>query len=159
MKNAAQIWVVVTDGAHARFLTPNRRISRLLPAGPADIFFAGAKTRTSDLKSDRPGRSFSSSRSGRRHAVEPKHDYHKLQKHKLSAAVADVLSGARAKRDFDDLIIVAPRRSIGEIRSLLPEHVRGCLREEIAKDLTKSPPTELLSRIKPAIQRLLSRAI
>ena len=113
-----------------------------------------AQTRASDLKSDRPGRSFSSSRSGHRHAVEPKHDYHKLEKHKLSAAVANVLALARTNHDFEDLIIVAPRRSIGEIRTLLPEQVRACVREEIAKDLTKSSPEALLSRLRPLIARI-----
>ena len=157
MKKAAHIWVVVTDGAQARFLMPNRKGSELLPAGPPDMSSADAKTRASDLKSDRPGRSFSSSRSGHRHAIEPKHDHHKMEKHKLSAAVVDVLDRACARRDFEDLIIVAPRRSMGEIRALLPERVRECLREEISKDLTKAAPDELLSRVKPAIDRLLNQ--
>jgi protein required for attachment to host cells len=155
VKKSEHIWVVVTDGAHARFLRPNPKATELLPAGPLDMSSANAKTRSSDLKSDRPGRSFSSSRSGQRHAIEPKHDHHKLEKHKLSEAVVDVLDRACSKRDFEDLIIVAPRRSIGEIRALLSERVRDCLREEIAKDLTKASPSELLSRVKPAIDRLL----
>jgi protein required for attachment to host cells len=155
MKKAEHVWVVVTDGAQARFLMPNRKVSRLLPAGPADLASPDAKARASGLKSDRPGRTFSSSRSGQRHAIEPKHDHHKLEKHKLSASVVAVLDRARSKRDFEDLIIVAPRRSIGEIRALLSDRVRDCLREEVAKDLTKSSEDQLLSRLKPAIERIL----
>lgn len=155
MKKPEHIWVVVTDGAQARFLRPNPRATELLPAGPPDMSSADAKTCSVDLKSDRPGRSFSSSRGGQRHAIEPKHDHHKLEKHKLSAAVVDVLDHACSKRDCEDLIIVAPRRSIGEIRTLLPERVRNCLRDEIAKDLTKAAPDELLARVKPAIDRIL----
>ena len=109
-------------------------------------------------RTGRPGRTFSSSRSGQRHAIEPKHDHHKLEKHKFSATVVAVLDRARSKRDFEDLIIVAPRRSIGEIRILLSDRVRDCLREEITKDLTKSSPDALLGRLKPAIERLLHRA-
>jgi protein required for attachment to host cells len=155
VKKSEHIWVVVTDGAQARFLRPDHKASELLPAGPPEMTSSEAKTRSSDLKSDRPGRSFSSSRSGQRHAIEPKHDHHKMEKHKLSAAVVDVLDRACSKHDFEDLIIVAPRRSMGEIRALLPERVRNCLREEIAKDLTKASPGELLNRVKPAIDRLL----
>lgn len=155
MKRADRIWVVVTDGAHARFLAPNPNATRLLSAGPADLTSPEAKTRASGLKSDRPGRTFSSSRSGQRHAIEPKHDHHKLEKHRFSASVVAVLDRARSKHNFEDLIIVAPRRSIGEIRSLLSDRVRECLRDEISKDLTKSPPDELLSLLKPAIDRLL----
>ena len=155
MKRADHIWVVVTDGAHARFLAPNLKATRLLSAGPDDLTSPDAKTRASGLKSDRPGRTFSSSRSGERHALEPKHDHHKLEKHKFSASVVAVLDRARSRHSFEDLIIVAPRRSIGEIRSLLSDRVRECLREEISKDLTKSSPAELLSLLKPAIDRLL----
>ena len=76
----------------------------------------------------RRGRSFSSSCSSHRHAIEPKRDRHKPEEHKLSAAVVDVLDRARSKRSFEDFIIVAPRRRIGEIRALLSERVRDCLR-------------------------------
>jgi protein required for attachment to host cells len=155
VKKSEHIWIVVTDGAQARFLKPNRKASELLPAGPPDMSSADAKTRSSDLKSDRPGRSFGSSHDGQRHAIEPKHDHHKMEKHKLSAAVVDVLDRACSKEDFKDLIIVAPRRSMGEIRALFPKRLRDRLREEIAKDLTKASPDELLSRVKPAIDRLL----
>lgn len=96
----------------------------------------------------RRGRSFSSSCSSHRHAIEPKRDRHKPEEHKLSAAVVDVLDRARSKRSFEDFIIVAPRRRIGEIRALLSERVRDCLREQIAKDLTKSTD-ELVSSQRP----------
>ena len=125
MKKAENIWVVVTDGALARFFAPNPKVNRLLPVA-TELTSARANKRASDLKSDRPGRAFGSSRSGQRHAIEPKHDHHKMEKHRFSALVVDVLDRALLEHDFEDLIIVAPRRSIGEIRALLSDRLRDC---------------------------------
>jgi hypothetical protein len=61
-----------------------------------------------DLKSDKPGRSYSSARGGMRHALEPPHDYHKLEKHRFTALLAE----ACGRREFDQLILVSPRRRI-----------------------------------------------
>lgn len=138
MKKAEHIWVVVSDRAQVCFLMPNQKISRFVSCRTGRCLSPDANIGASELKSDRPGRSFSSSRSSHRHAFEPKHDHHKVEKHKPSAAVVDVLDRARSKRNFEDLIIVAPRRSIGEIGALLSDRVRDCLREQTAKDLTKS---------------------
>jgi protein required for attachment to host cells len=157
MKKTRKMWIIVADGAYARFLAPDKKLSRFLPVGPVEMSSAAARVHSSDLKSDRPGRSFSSNGNGLRHAIEPKHDYHKLEKHKLAVAVADVLDRAQSQHAFDDLVVVAPRRSLGEIRTLLPRRVRACIREEVAKDLVNSTPHELLIRLKPVVERLALR--
>jgi protein required for attachment to host cells len=102
-----------------------------------------------DLKSDKPGRGFSSSRSGVRHAFEPPHDYHKLEKHRFMATLATALDPACSRREFDDLVLVAPRRSLGELRGLLSKRVQARVREEVAKDLTNEPVGRLQRRLGP----------
>ena len=94
-----------------------------------------------------PGRTFSASRNGVRHAFEPPHDYHKLEKHRFMATLADALDDACGRRAFDDLILVAPRRSLGELRGLLSKRVQGSVRQEVAKDLTNEPPSLLRRRL------------
>ena len=74
-----------------------------------------------------PGRTFSASRNGVRHAFEPPHGYHKLEKHRFMATLADALDDACGRRAFDDLILVAPCRSLGELRGLLSKRVQGIL--------------------------------
>ena len=76
-----------------------------------------------------------------RHAFEPPHDYHKLEKHRFMATLAEALDDACGRRAFDDLILVAPRRSLGELRGLLSKRVQGSVRQEVAKDLTNEPPS------------------
>jgi protein required for attachment to host cells len=90
-----------------------------------------------------------------RHAFEPSHDYHKLEKHRFMAALAGKLDEACAKREFDDLIVVAPRRSLGELRSLLSKRVQGHIRQEVAKDLTNESASRLWRRLIPVIRPAL----
>jgi protein required for attachment to host cells len=139
-------WVVVADGARARFFMQSK--GKLLAAGNADMIAVESRGHARDLKSDRPGRSYSSSRGGARHALEPPHDYHKLEKHKFSASVAKALDAACERGEFDQFILVAPRRSLGEMRKLMSLRVRRCLRQEIAKDLTGETAARIWDRLR-----------
>lgn len=150
-KRPLKTWIVVADGARARFFRPDEETAKLVPAGLPDMVAPQSRQRTRDLKSDKPGRSFSSSRSGVRHAFEPPHDYHKLEKHRFMATLATALDMACSRGDFDDLVLVAPRRSLGELRGLLSKRVQGRVREEVAKDLTNDPPGRLRQRLGPVM--------
>lgn len=147
------VWIVVADGARARFYTLNRERPGLVSAGIADLVSADVHGHSRDLKSDKPGRSFGSARSGTRHSIEPRHDYHKSEKHKFSQDLAQMLETARRKRQFEALILVAPRRSLGELRELLSPGVKATLREEVAKDLTKHTVAGLWRQLSPVLGR------
>jgi protein required for attachment to host cells len=138
---------VVTDSARARFFVHRKGSAKLVPARNADMVGLDSRRHARDLKSDKPGRSFSSARSGVRHALEPPHDYRKLEKHKFVASVVSTLGEARERKEFDRLIVVAPRRTLGELRSLMPQQVRDCLFQEVAKDLSNEPESRLWSRL------------
>ncbi len=144
-KRPVKTLIVVADGSRARFFRPEA--GRLVSAGPSDLVAPQSRQRPRTLASDSPGRSFSSARSGARHALEPHQDHHKLEKHRFMTVVAAALDAAHANREFDELVLVAPRRSLGELRGLLPAAVRGRIREEVAKDLTNEPVSRLQQRL------------
>ena len=150
-KRPIKTWIVVADGARARFFRPDDESAKLVPAGLPDMVEPQSRLRPRDLKSDKPGRSYSSSRSGVRHALEPPHDYHKLEKHRFMATLATTLDTACGRREFDDLILVAPRRSLGELRGLLSKRVQARVREEVAKDLTSEPAGRLHRQLGPLL--------
>jgi len=158
MKTTECIWVVAADGVHARFFAIEKDLSGLVPAGPGELKTDEEGKRSSDLKSDKPGRSFASSGGGVRHSIEPHHDYHKMEKHKFTVKVAHALDEAAAQRAFDGLILVAPKRSLGELRVLLSERVKGLLRQEVGKDLMASSPTELWNKLAPTVRSALLHA-
>ncbi len=146
-------WIVVADGARARFFTASEDGDRLVPARAADMVAPLSRRPARDLKSDKPGRSYSSSRSGVRHAFEPPHDYHKIEKHRFAAALAEALDEASGSRAFDRLVLVAPDRSLGELHSLLSARVKRQISQEIAKDLTNQTPARLWARLQPLMNR------
>jgi protein required for attachment to host cells len=151
MRKQERTWIVVADGARARFFSLAEDGRKLVAARTADMVAPQSRRHTRDLVSDRPGRSFSSSRAGLRHSFEPTHDPHKLEKHKFTAALADMLDEACQRKDFDRLVLVAPHRSLGELRGLLSERVQRCIRKEIARDLTGDTPSTLWRRLQPEL--------
>jgi protein required for attachment to host cells len=153
---AKKIWIVVADASRARFLSPDHELGKLVAAGPADLVAPQSRQRPRELKSDRPGRGFSSARGGVRHSFEPAHDYQKLEKHRFMAQLAQALDDARGRGAYDELVLVAPRRSLGELRGMLSKRVQGSLREEVAKELSKVPTSQLSRRLGPAIGKRLS---
>jgi protein required for attachment to host cells len=157
MKKIREVWIVVADGAKARFYATNDDVSALEPVGPSIAVSAAAKLPARELKSDRPGRSGNSSRTGLRHAIEPKHDHHKMEKHRFTQAVSRHLERALNQLAFDDLIIVAPRRSLGELRTLLPERVKARVQAEVAKDLTRQPADMVWEEVAATARPLCTR--
>ncbi|MDP1964452.1 MAG: host attachment protein, partial [Reyranella sp.] len=147
MAKRLRTWIVVADGARARFLAPSDDRSKLVPARNADMVALESRGHAHDLKSDKPGRSYSSARGGVRHALEPPHDPHKLEKHRFSASLVEALEVACERREFDRLVVVAPRRSLGEMRTLMSSRLQRCIQHEIAKDLTNETSARLWKRL------------
>ena len=154
-KRPTATWILVADGARGRFFRPNEELKKLVSVGPADMVAPQSRERPRDLKSDKPGRGYSSARGGVRHAFEPPHDYHKLEKHRFMTVLAEALDDACERREFDDLIVVAPRRSLGELRGLLSKRVQQRIRREVAKDLTNEPASRLWRRLAPVIRPIV----
>lgn len=67
------------------------------------------------------------------------------------ATLAGALEDACGRGAFDDLILVAPRRSLGELRGLLAKSVLECVSHEVAKDLSGDPPSRLRQRLQPVL--------
>jgi protein required for attachment to host cells/ribosome-associated translation inhibitor RaiA len=123
-------WIAVLDGTQARFFA-------LRMNGNGQIFEEAAAALNADLprRDERPSRAFSIGKA--RGAVEPRHDYNKLAKHQFTREVAGTLDAACADHRYDQLVLVAPPRSLGELRELLTERVLASLAHEVPKNLTK----------------------
>ncbi|HYM32204.1 MAG TPA: host attachment family protein [Candidatus Cybelea sp.] len=145
-------WIVVADGARARFFRENDERTGLVPALASDMVGEEVHGRSADLKSDHPGRAFASAGGGTRHSYEPKHDYHKFEKHKFAAEVARMLEQACVAGQFDSLVLVAPRRSLGELRTLLTKKVQEKVAEELPKDLTKRSAATVWKHVLPSLK-------
>ncbi|VVT22342.1 Host attachment protein [Sphingomonas sp. EC-HK361] len=92
---------------------------------------------TREQATDRAGTA-SSSLGGARSSVEPT-DFHQIEEDRFAAAAADMLKRRALSNDFESLIIVAPPRTLGEMRKHYHKAVSERLTGEIDKDLTGHP--------------------
>jgi protein required for attachment to host cells len=95
-----------------------------------------------DLKTDDAGRTFDASGGAGRSAYEEV-DFHQLEEDRFAHETADMLKKRALRNEFEQLIIVAPPRTLGELRKHYHKEVQKRLAGEIAKDLTGHPVTEI----------------
>lgn len=94
-----------------------------------------------DLKRDDAGRTFDAGGAGRSAYEET--DFHQLEEDRFAAETAEMLKRRALKNEYDSLIVVAPPRTLGELRKHYHKEVEKRLTGEIAKDLTGHPVTEI----------------
>ena len=136
----AQALILVCDGRKALFLRnvgdevfPNLKVVKILADRP--------NPPTHLQGTDRPGRVLDRA-SGRHSAVEQS-DWHELEEAEFARTVATALNERTAAGDVDKIIIVAPPRTLAELRTSFSETVRGRVIAEHHKDLTKHPVHEI----------------
>jgi protein required for attachment to host cells len=95
-----------------------------------------------DLKRDESGRTFDASGGAGRSAYEET-DFHQLEEDRFAAETAELLKKGALRNEFESLIIVAPPKTLGELRKHYHKEVEKRLAGEIAKDLTGHPVTEI----------------
>jgi len=96
---------------------------------------------TRDQKTDESGRTFSSA--GTAHHAYSETDFHQLEEDRFAAEAAEMLKQRALRNDFENLIVVAPPRTLGELRKHYHKEVEKRLSGEVAKDLTGHPVTEI----------------
>lgn len=138
--------VLVADGRKMLFLRnegddahPNLTVERAAEkSNPA----------TRDQATDAAGGA-SSTQGAARSSVEPT-DFHQLEEDRFAAETADLLKRRALAHDFESLIIVAPPRTLGELRKHYHKEVSDRLKGEIDKDLTGHPITDIERAVKNA---------
>ena len=95
-----------------------------------------------DQKTSEAGRNFDTSGGAGRSAYEET-DFHQLGEDRFAAETAAMLKDRALRNEFESLIIVAPPRTLGELRKHYHKEVQKRLAGEIAKDLTGHPVPEI----------------
>ncbi len=70
-------------------------------------------------------------------------DFHQQAEDRFAADAADMLKRRVLRHEFDKLIVVAPPKTLGEIRKHYHKEVESRLAGEIAKDLVNRPADEI----------------
>lgn len=133
-------WVLVGDGRRALFFSNH---------GDAEILdLRVIETRIDDNPatraqgSDAPGRSYASAGAHARSAVENV-DWHELEEERFARAMAERINSAAESGEMKEIVIVAPPKTLGEIRKDLTPKAHSKVAGELDKDLTKHPLAEI----------------
>jgi protein required for attachment to host cells len=92
---------------------------------------------TRDQATDSAGRA-SSPQGGVQSSVEPT-DFHQIEEDRFAADAAEFLKTGALKNKYDSLIVIAPPKTLGELRKHYHKEVTSRLKGELDKDLTGHP--------------------
>jgi len=137
-------WIAVMDGTLAHFYALRRGDEGQVFEEIANPISVKRITRA---RGDKPGRAYSSTGGGVRHAAVPRTDPRKLEATNFAREVAGMLDAALAAKRFDQLVLVAPSRNLAEVRERLSARVRDTLAHQVPKDLTKLGPDALWEKL------------
>jgi protein required for attachment to host cells len=135
-------WIAVLD--HQRLRVYRTEPPRWTLSQEQDTARDRQLPRSSEIGSDREGRSFDSL-GGQRHAMQPHSDPREIEARRFVASIAADLLQARRDDRYQRLVIVAPPKAMGELRGLLPAAVAEVVAAELTEDLTRMPLKELES--------------
>ena len=93
---------------------------------------------THEQGTDRPGHISKGAQTGRRSSVEPT-DWHDIEERHFARTVAAALEQMIRASRVKALIVVAPPRTLAELRNAFHSDVKACILAEVNKDLTKHP--------------------
>ena len=101
-----------------------------------------------EQSSDAPGSAFSGTGASRSSYEET--DFHQLGEDRFAVETAERLRKRALANDFDKLVIVAPPRTLGELRKHYHKEVSGRLIAELDKDLTGHRVPEIEAALRAA---------
>jgi protein required for attachment to host cells len=143
-------WVVVCDGRKALVLE-NIGDAKYPNLHTREVH-EHSETRTSDLGTDRPGKTHSSEGTAR--SAMEQTDWHDQSERAFLTALASRLHVALTKGETQALIMVASPRALGMIREVYSPAVHKAIRAELGKDLVNVPIHEIEKQLfstKPAV--------
>jgi protein required for attachment to host cells len=88
-----------------------------------------------ELKTDQAGRT--QDMGGR--SADEETDFHQLEKDRFAHETAELLKRLALRNGFEQLVVVAPPKTLGELRKHYHKEVEKRLAAEIPKDLTNMP--------------------
>ena len=132
--------VLVADGRKSLFLR-NEGDDQYLNLVVEDQR-AHADLQDREMKSDRAGQASWQAGSGRHSSMEET-NFHQQEEDRFAADTAALLSKRAQSSDFEKLIIIAPPRTLGELRQHYDKAVSDRIVAEVDKDLVNHPIDKL----------------
>jgi protein required for attachment to host cells len=133
-------FVFVGDGRKALFLRNDG--DEKFPNLKTERVFVDENPPAHEQGTDRAGRAFPGAHASARSAMETT-DWHEIEEHRFAKRVSAALEDLVRKRAAPALVIVAPPRTLSDLRHALHADVKARVVGEIDRDLTKHPVWEI----------------
>jgi protein required for attachment to host cells len=133
-------FVFVGDGRKALFL--RNASDEKFPNFWTERVFVDDNPSTHEQGSDRPGRAFKRAGTNVRSGVEET-DWHELEQHRFAQRVAAAMERLVRERNAKALVVVAPPRTLADLRHAFHADVKRRIIAEVDKELTKHPVHEI----------------
>jgi protein required for attachment to host cells len=131
--------VLISDGQRARLLR-----NRGTPVNPELIVEKAidrANPPTRDQGTDRPGRKHGTDGNARS-AIEQT-DWHQQQEQRFAAELAEMLYKLGHAGNYEELVVVAPPKMLGDLRAKFHQQVSSAVVAEVPRDLTQYSVPEI----------------
>ena len=138
--------VLVVDGRRARFLRNKGSPRHVELITERELEQENPPTR--EQGTDRPGR-YLGPDGVSRSAVEQT-DWHRQGEQRFAAQIAAMLYQMAHAHTFNELVVIAPPKTLGDLRAALHPEAATRIVTEVAKDLTSLPVPELAKRLSAA---------
>jgi protein required for attachment to host cells len=143
-------WIVVAHEAGARFFENHGRGTGLELV--EEIEHADGRARDRDMASDRPGRAFrKNSGDPSRASMGQSEGPHDRAVSDFARALADKLKDGRVQNRYKQLVLVAPPRFLGLLRSSLDGPTAQLVIVSLDKDFAASKKSELVERLSEVV--------
>src|SRR6187401_2041229 len=117
--------VLVSDGRRARFLRNKGTAAH--PELVLETTLDSQNPPTREQGTDQPGSAMEET------------DWHQQAEERFAGQVANLLYHMEHAHKFDELVMVAPPKMLGDLRARLHREVADCVIAEVARDLTGHP--------------------
>lgn len=134
MPRGRDLLIVIADGEHVRFVRP----------AADNALHSEASMHTG---------------SSAHHALAPRHDPHELEKERFADSIAQQLNVRAAGDGFDGLVVVAPPHVLRAIRSGLDTRTDAKVIGVLAKNLVKTPDSELWPHVQEWVRPVRRSAL
>lgn len=104
-----------------------------------------------DMKTDAAGRSHSPAGSGLPGGTMGESDYHQQAENRFAAQVADQMRTMALAHQFEHLVVIAPPRTLGELRHHWHKEVQNRILVEIDKEMTDRPVADIAAMVQGRI--------
>jgi protein required for attachment to host cells len=133
-------WIVIADAAQARIIAQDGYNQPLRVIEQRE--HAASRRHTSEIASDGRGRGFESAGEGR-YAMEAPTDPQEHEKTVFTKEIADLLNDAAKTNRYEQLVIAAPARMLGELRKDLGKSAAEKVVLELDKNIATVPLHDL----------------